>query len=193
VLEIDWKPLRRGNVKEIKSQIDGEYATSVVALATIKTVEKEGEVKEYQNVYNKGFLPSYMGNTVVVPSEITTKAGSDFDIDKLNMYLKAVYTDHNGDIKLVKYRGSEEETKEYYGKIFDKVRPKKGFFGELLSCSMCTGFWVGLLLWLINPLTNLYHFDSLPLTGFLLACLSSGTSYLLDKIISDEGININKE
>jgi hypothetical protein len=80
-----------------------------------------------------------------------------------------------------------------YGKIFDKVRPKKGFFGELLSCSMCTGFWVGLLLWLINPLTNLYHFDSLPLTGFLLACLSSGTSYLLDKIISDEGININKE
>lgn len=59
VLEIDWKPLMRGNVKEIKSQIDGEYATSVVALATIKTVEKEGEVKEYQNVYNKGFLPSY--------------------------------------------------------------------------------------------------------------------------------------
>jgi len=73
----------------------------------------------------KGFLPSYMGNTVVVPSEITTKAGSDFDIDKLNMYLKAVYTDHNGDIKLVKYKGSEEETKEFYGKIFDRKLEKK--------------------------------------------------------------------
>jgi uncharacterized protein YeeX (DUF496 family) len=28
----------------------------------------------------KGFLPAFMGRTVVVPSEITTKAGSDFDI-----------------------------------------------------------------------------------------------------------------
>lgn len=59
VLEIDWKPLMKGNVRELKSQIDGEYATSIIALATIKTVEKEGEVKEYQNVYNKGFLPAY--------------------------------------------------------------------------------------------------------------------------------------
>lgn len=68
----------------------------------------------------KGFLPAYMGNTVVVPSEITAKAGSDFDIDKLNLYLKAIYIDQNNDIKLVKYKGSEKETKEFYGKIFDK-------------------------------------------------------------------------
>src|SRR5690348_1473124 len=73
----------------------------------------------------KGFIPSYMGSTVVVPSEITTKAGSDFDIDKLNMYLKAIYTDVNGDIKLVKYKGSEEETKEFYGKVFDKELEKQ--------------------------------------------------------------------
>ncbi len=31
-----------------------------------------------------GFLPQYMGDTVVVPTELVTKAGSDFDIDKLN-------------------------------------------------------------------------------------------------------------
>lgn len=80
-----------------------------------------------------------------------------------------------------------------YGKIFDKVRPKSGFFGELLACSMCTGFWVGLFLWIIQPLTKLYYFDNHVITGFLLACLSSGTSYLLDKIVSDEGIKINKE
>ena len=49
----------KGNVKDLKDQIDGEYATNVVALATIKTVEKEGEIKEYQNVYNKAFLPAY--------------------------------------------------------------------------------------------------------------------------------------
>ena len=80
-----------------------------------------------------------------------------------------------------------------YGKIFDKIRPKTGFFGELLSCSMCTGFWVGLTLWIMQPLTNLYHFDNCVLTGFLLGCLSSGTSYLLDKIVSDEGIKFSKE
>jgi hypothetical protein len=49
----------KGNVRDLKDQIDGEYATNVVALATIKTVEKEGEIKEYQNVYNKAFLPAY--------------------------------------------------------------------------------------------------------------------------------------
>jgi hypothetical protein len=64
----------------------------------------------------KGFLPEYMGYTVVVPSEITTKAGSDFDIDKLNMYLKSIYVDRDGAIKLVKYLGSEEATKEFYAK-----------------------------------------------------------------------------
>jgi hypothetical protein len=67
----------------------------------------------------KGFLPQYMGATVVVPSEITTKAGSDFDIDKLNMYLKSVYVDRTGTIKLVKYLGSEEATKSFYSKVFD--------------------------------------------------------------------------
>ena len=73
----------------------------------------------------KGFLPQYMGATVVVPSEITTKAGSDFDIDKLNMYLKSVYVDKNGDVKLIKYMGSEEATKKHYGEMFDR--------GELLT------------------------------------------------------------
>jgi hypothetical protein len=59
VLQIDWKLFMKGNVRDLKDQIDGEYATNVVALATIKTVEKEGEIKEYQNVYNKAFLPAY--------------------------------------------------------------------------------------------------------------------------------------
>ena len=68
----------------------------------------------------KGFLPQYMGATVVVPSEITTKAGSDFDIDKLNMYLKSTYVDQKGNVRLVKSLGSEEATKEFYGNVFDE-------------------------------------------------------------------------
>lgn len=67
----------------------------------------------------KGFLPQYMGYTVIVPSEITTKAGSDFDIDKLNIYLKSVYTDRNGNVKLVKWLGTEEATKDFFAKVYD--------------------------------------------------------------------------
>ena len=66
----------------------------------------------------KGFLPQYMGTTVVVPSEITTKAGSDFDIDKLNMYLKSVYVDKNGNVRLVKYLGTEEATKGFFRNVY---------------------------------------------------------------------------
>lgn len=58
-LQLDWKKLMRGNIKDLKSQIGGEYCTNVVALATVKTVIKEDETKEYQAVYNRAFLPAY--------------------------------------------------------------------------------------------------------------------------------------
>lgn len=57
---------------------------------------------------------------------------------------------------------------------------------------MCIGFWVGFTLWILKPYTQLYHFDSSPVTGFLLGCLSSGTSYVLDKLIGDDGLQIRK-
>lgn len=58
-LSLDWKKLMKGNVKDIKDQVGGEWCTNVVALATIKTVIKDDETKEYQGVYNKAFLPAY--------------------------------------------------------------------------------------------------------------------------------------
>jgi hypothetical protein len=59
-LSIDWKKLMKGNVKELKEQIDGNFVKDhFVALATIIIKEKEGDVKEYQGVFNKAFLPSY--------------------------------------------------------------------------------------------------------------------------------------
>jgi hypothetical protein len=58
-LQLEWKKVMKGNLKDLKSQINGEYCTSLVALATVKTVIKEDETKEYQSVYNKAFLPSY--------------------------------------------------------------------------------------------------------------------------------------
>ena len=58
-LSLDWKKLMKGNVKDLKDQVDGEWCTPVVALATVKTVIKDEETKEYQAVYNKAFLPAY--------------------------------------------------------------------------------------------------------------------------------------
>jgi hypothetical protein len=44
-----------------------------------------------ENIYIKGFTPAANGDMIVVPSEIVGKAGSDFDIDKLNLYLAHCY------------------------------------------------------------------------------------------------------
>ena len=59
VLQLEWKKLMRGNVKDIKDQIGGEWAKSVVALATVIVKERDGESKEYQGVYNKAFIGGY--------------------------------------------------------------------------------------------------------------------------------------
>ena len=59
VLQLEWKKLMRGNLRDLTEQIGGEWSTNVVALATIISREKDGEVKEYQGIYNKAFLPAY--------------------------------------------------------------------------------------------------------------------------------------
>ena len=89
----------------------------------------------------KGFLPQSMGDTIILPSEITSKAGSDFDIDKMNTYLKSVYVDKNGDVKLVKYKGSEEATREFYAKVFDEnLENQKVKKAELLEAAQILSY-----------------------------------------------------
>ena len=58
-LQLEFNKLIKGNVKELKEQINGEWATNIVALATISSKETEDGTKEFQNVYNKSFLPPY--------------------------------------------------------------------------------------------------------------------------------------
>ena len=53
---------------------------------------------------------------------------------------------------------------------------------------MCMGFWVGLLLFGINDFTELFSFDYTIANGFILACLASGTSYLLTMLVGDNGV-----
>ena len=80
-----------------------------------------------------------------------------------------------------------------YGTIFDKLRPTTGKLGELFHCPMCMGFWVGVFLFGINAYTELFTFEYTIANLFILGWLSSGTSYVLSMLISDDGIQISRE
>lgn len=59
ILQIEWKRLMKGDVKDIRDQIGGEWCTNIGALATVISKEHDGDMKEYQGVYSRGFLPAY--------------------------------------------------------------------------------------------------------------------------------------
>ena len=80
-----------------------------------------------------------------------------------------------------------------YSKILEGIRPTKGWAGELFKCPMCIGFHVGWILMLLSPYTELFNFDVTPVNYLILGCLSSGTSYVLNMIVGDSGLNISKK
>jgi hypothetical protein len=80
-----------------------------------------------------------------------------------------------------------------YGKVLDRIRPTKGVLGQLFSCPMCMGFHVGWFLMLLSPYTELFNFDVTVVNYFLLGWLSSGTSYILNMLFGDEGLQISKK
>jgi hypothetical protein len=75
-----------------------------------------------------------------------------------------------------------------YGSVFDKIRPK----GKPWDCVLCMGFWVSLII--AGLISQGWVFFFPPIIGWidviLLGFLGSGTSYLLDNIIDDEGLRI---
>jgi len=56
-LVVAWNKIMRNSLSELRAQIGGEWTNSIVAMATIQTKEREGEVREYQSVYGKAVLP----------------------------------------------------------------------------------------------------------------------------------------
>lgn len=75
-----------------------------------------------------------------------------------------------------------------YGRIFDKLRPDT----QLFKCSMCMGFWIGILLyWCMafsgKLITKIMSFDFL-IYGFA----SSGSSYILTTLFNDKGFKITR-
>jgi len=66
----------------------------------------------------KKFLPKEFGDNVVVPAAIVKKVGSDFDIDKLSIYLKNTYKE-DGKLKLVPFYGFGQQAKDKFAAMFD--------------------------------------------------------------------------
>lgn len=58
-LVVAFNNLMRNSIQEVKDLVGGEWCTPILAMATIQTKEKDGEVRQYQNVYGKGVLPVY--------------------------------------------------------------------------------------------------------------------------------------
>jgi hypothetical protein len=58
-----------------------------------------------------GFLPAEYGDTVLLPSDIVAKAGSDFDIDKLNIFIKNLIRDENNQLVPEQYINGKENTR----------------------------------------------------------------------------------
>ena len=76
--------------------------------------------------------------------------------------------------------------------LLKRWRPAKdGFagYGKVFHCPMCMGFHVGWFLMLLSPFTELFNFDVTAINFFLLGWLSSGTSYVLNMVFGDRGIN----
>ncbi len=59
ILQLDWKKLMKGYVKEIRDQINGEWCDNVLCLAIVEAKERDGSVMEYQKIYNNDFLYPY--------------------------------------------------------------------------------------------------------------------------------------
>ena len=75
------------------------------------------------------------------------------------------------------------------GTIFSRLRQLGKFWG----CPMCIGFWVGLLVYLLNPYTSLFNYEYSILNFILLSSLSSGTSYVLGILFDDFGLKITEK
>lgn len=82
-----------------------------------------------------------------------------------------------------------------YGSIFENLREyaefkSPDFFGKLLSCMMCTPFWVGFVLSSVSNITGNENFspfygngfENVYISLFLDSCLLSGTTWLIHTI-----------
>ena len=102
---------------------DGEIGELIGGLDLVKMIgiriPTDG-IHSIEAIRVKGFLPRSSGPTVVIPSEMVTKSGSDFDIDKLVLYFPSYQKVGNRLVKEKFYDSLEE----WYD-AQDKVTPEE--------------------------------------------------------------------
>lgn len=82
------------------------------------------------NIRIVGFTPEGMGGMMMLPKEVTTLAGLDFDIDKMYMMARSFYVDKQGKPKYIKYIDkveTEEQAQELAKNIFTSYTDFKRF------------------------------------------------------------------
>lgn len=75
----------------------------------------------------KGFLPPQAGDIIVLPTEIVKKAGSDYDIDKMQLYIPNYYTTLEGRVVYIDNNTQYEVYKKEMNKVLIN-RFKKNLF-----------------------------------------------------------------
>jgi len=73
----------------------------------------------------KKFLPKEFSDSVVIPAALVQKVGSDFDIDKLSVYLKNVYKDAKGNIKLIPFHGYGKEALDKFEQLYADIAEER--------------------------------------------------------------------
>ena len=88
------------------------------------------------NIEVVGFTPPAMGGTVIMPVEITTIAGLDFDIDKLYFMTRAFKKNAEGKPEVIRYIesvNSPQEAKELALNIFGNIKDFARFVRSNIS------------------------------------------------------------
>jgi hypothetical protein len=98
------------NTEEGKKQL-----SALAGVAFRIPTQKQNSIEVFEI---KQFLPQGFGDSVIVPSALVKKTGSDFDIDKLFIYLKSLYTAKDGKLKVVPYFGIGKEAKSKIEELY---------------------------------------------------------------------------
>lgn len=90
---LDMKKIFNGNFKELQEQVGTEVATSTVELLGVRTVDKDGELNQYQSVYKTsmaGYLIKVLRNTKFTDTNIQKWKDEKFhkDSNPKGRYLK---------------------------------------------------------------------------------------------------------
>lgn len=108
-----------------------------------------------ENIRIKGFYNGGYGNSVVVPFELTSKAGSDFDIDKLNLFMPK-FKSNISDKTLATWLDKLPE--EYFAEGMTKVEYYKEIEAELAEDLETTD--IAILKFIRDNAEKTYKYDS---------------------------------